>query len=150
MSESETQEVQEENSREFFESVSRFFTKDPTSAIWFLHVTTTDLSEAIGKNEELSKEVNFYMGRIDVLEDLLWESDRNKVITEALAKSEVLADFLKVLALIAKTYSMVKDNDIVAPQIISENMEEISRRLSELLRTILDSAEEKAYENKPS
>jgi len=139
-----------ERGLEFFKAVTGFLTKDPTSAIWLLHVTVTDLNDALGENEKLSEEMKFYMGRINVLEDFLWERDRNKIITETLAKPEVLPDFLEIISLVAKTYDMVKDNDNVPLQAVSENIEEISERLSGILRVIIDHAEERACKETPS
>lgn len=149
MSESESEEGVEDNSN-FFDALSNYFAREPQALIWFTHTVVESLDEVIRKSDTLPQDLRFFLGAIRAVDNVFWNRDSKKVITNTIADSNGLMTMLTALTLLAKAYVKIKDGNTEDPTNIRAYLVKAADMLMELLKAVIDNAEMKTCDDDPT
>jgi hypothetical protein len=132
---------------EFFGALNDFFDKEPRTMIWLLHVIAGKVKESLEVVSGLPSDAYSSMGRIDTIQGLLWDNDRNDVVIDAITDHDTKLGLLSTIAALAKLYNTIMGSGGVNPSVIRDRLEDIAVALNEILKAILDKAEAKACDD---
>lgn len=145
----ENEEVQalSQEGLEFYEALMGYIMRNPRFIVWLLHSTADDLRDAIRNANNMTDGVYMIMGRIDIIQELLWQVDHRKIVMDVLARPEITRSLMIALARMTKAYNvLLGDNtdDDEQNRIYVENLlEEAMNRLYLALRNIVEQADNK-------
>jgi len=150
MSESESEEeaqVKTQVGLEFFGALNDFFEKEPRTMIWLLHVVAGKVKGALENVGGLPNDAYKYMGKIDIIQELFWDNDRNDVVIDAITDHDTKLSFMSAIAALAKLYTTIMGSDSINTSVIRDRLEDIATALYEILKAVMDKAEAKACDD---
>ena len=125
---------------EFYVALSGFFEKEPLTAVWLLHRLVKSLGTTLKDKESVQQDIKYYLGAIDVLDDIYWNQSNAKAVVETISKPEILRKFLRTLVLLATTYNKIKDDDNIDMSVITDNLNDVMETLTDILKTVVEKA----------
>jgi len=132
---------------ELYEALIGYNVRNPRFIVWLLHSTADDLREAIINANNLTDRIYMIMGRIDMAQELLWQVDHHRTVSDILALPEVTRSLLITLARMFKAYNILtaykKDDDDLDRIYLENILEEAMNRLHIALKKIIDYASNK-------
>ena len=131
----------------FFRALSGFFDREPRTMIWFLHVVFSKVKESLEIISELPKEANRYVGAIEYIQGLLWDSDRNDIVIDAITDPDSKLGLMETIIALAEIHNMIMGGDSVNISTLTDRLHDIATALYEILKAIVDKAEAKACED---
>ena len=134
-------QVNAQEGLEFFEALDGFFTKDPRSMIWTLHVVVAETAEALKRIDGIPAEAHELMGRINIVQELFWETDRHNVVLDTIVGPDARQGLMRSIALLAKAYVMTKRDAGVDASALIDYLDSAARILYEVLKAVMDYAE---------
>lgn len=154
MSESESEEeaqVDNQVGLEFFGALKDFFDKEPRTLIWLLHTVADKTEETLETVKGLTNDTYKLMGQIRIAQELLWDNDRHDVVLKTITDPDTKLGLMRAVALLAKVRAMINENDEINDNVyasmIKDRLQDITNMLYEILKAVMDYAEEKACEN---
>ena len=143
-------QVDTQEGLEFFQALDGFFVKDPRSMIWTLHVIAEETAEALKNIDGITAEAHELMGRINVVQELFWETDRHDVVLDTIVGPDAKQGLMRVIALLAKAYVTAKSDANVDTSTLMDYLDSAARILYEVLKAIMDYAESKPCQGQDS
>jgi len=131
----------------FFRALNSFFDREPRTMIWFLHVVFSKVKESLGIINGLPNDAYKYVGTIDTIQGLLWDSDRNDVIIDAITDPDSKLGLIETITALAEIHNMIMGGDSVNISTITDRLADIASALYEILKAIVDKAEAKTCED---
>ena len=125
---------------EFFASLANFFEKEPSTAVWLFHRLVKSFETTIKDKETIQQNIQYYLGAIDVLDDIYWSQGNAKAVVKTISKPEILRKFLRVLVLLATTYNRINNNNNTDISDITDNLNDVTETLTDILKTVVENA----------
>jgi len=137
MSQTEGQTLFKE-SVEFFVTISDFLVKEPKTAVWLFHMVVRSLDETLKQNESLPHDIYYYLGAIDLLDDILWNQASITAVTDTIANSEIMRKFLTAVASLAKVHNMIKGDNNTDMSDVIDRLDDAMKTLTDILKAVIN------------
>jgi len=139
MSQTEGQTLFKE-SVEFFVTISDFLAKEPKTAVWLFHMVVRSLKETVRQKESLPYDIHYYLGAIDLLDDILWNRVSITAVANTIANPEIMRKFLTAVVSLAKVHNTIKEDNNTDMSDVIDRLDDARETLTDILKTVVEKA----------